>query len=107
MAMARTAIATRRSVPRINVTIPKAALARGARRVGTATAKAALSEKHTLTAIAAAAGYGFARSRGVALPYVTAIGQAGTYGLAAWMLGRFTRNQTAQHVATGLLAIAC
>jgi hypothetical protein len=104
--MARGAIAVRRSVPRISVNIPRAALARGARRVGGAAASAALSERHTLAAVAAAAGYGFARSRGVALPYVNAIGMAGTYGLGAWFLGRYTKNRTMQHIATGLLSVA-
>ena len=104
--MAARAIAFRRSVHRSSVNIPRAALARGARRVGSAAASAAMSEKHTLAAVAAAAGYGFARSRGVALPYVNAIGMAGTYGLGAWFLGRYTKNRTMQHVATGLLAVA-
>ena len=38
--------------------------------------------------------------------YVGALGVAGTYGLAAWALGRYSRNRTMQHVATGLLAVA-
>lgn len=102
--MARTLVRSR--IPRISVSIPRRALARGARRAGAAAAQAAVSEKHTFAAVAAAAGYGFARSRGVSLPYVGALGVAGTYGLAAWALGRYSRNRTMQHVATGLLAVA-
>ena len=102
--MARTLARAR--IPRISVSIPRRALARGARRAGTAAAQAAISEKHTLAAVGAAAAYGFARSRGVALPFVGALGMAGTYGLAAWALGRYTRSRTMQHVATGLLSVA-
>jgi len=102
--MARTLVRSR--IPRISVSIPRRALARGARRAGVAAAQAAVSERHTFAAVAAAAGYGFARSRGVTLPYVSALGVAGTYGLAAWALGRYSKNRTMQHVATGLLAVA-
>lgn len=102
--MARTLARTR--IPRISVSIPRRALARGARRAGTAAAQAAVSERHTLAAVGAAAAYGFARSRGVALPFVGALGMAGTYGLAAWALGRYTKSRTMQHVATGLLSVA-
>jgi hypothetical protein len=42
----------------------------------------------------------------VQLPKIDAIGTAGTYGLVAWAIGRWTRSNVAQHVATGLLSVA-
>ncbi|MFZ4751097.1 MAG: hypothetical protein ACOYMM_11415 [Phycisphaerales bacterium] len=101
--MARTLV---RRTPSIRLSVPRRALARGARAAGTAAAKAAASEKHTLAAVGAAAVYGYMRGRGVALPYVAALGQAGTYGLVTWALGRYTKSRTMQHVATGLLSVA-
>lgn len=78
----------------------------GLRRVGGAAAKFAQDEKHTLTAVSAAALLGLAESRGMQLPAVDAVGTAGTYGIAAFVVAKLTGNRTAEHVATGLLSVA-
>ena len=77
-----------------------------ARRGLSAAARAAQSEKHTITALAAAGGLGFAKRMGVTLPKVEALGTAGTYGAAAWLAARFMKSRTLSHVATGLLCVA-
>lgn len=77
-----------------------------ARRVASSAARMAASERHTAAAVAASAVLGFAQRSGVALPKIDAIGTAGTYGLIAWGIGRWTRSPVAQHVATGLLSVA-
>lgn len=100
--MPRTAI---RRPSRINVTIPRAALARGARRAGSFAARAALDERHTLVSVASAAVLGYMASTGTSLPHISALGIPGTYGVAAWAIGRMTKSRTASHVATGLLAV--
>ena len=76
------------------------------RRVGSAARSVAMSERHTAAAVAAAGVLGFAARSGVSLPKIDAIGTAGTYGIVAWMAGRYTRSQVLQHVATGLLSVA-
>lgn len=78
-----------------------------ARRGLTAAGRAAVSEKHTIAAVIAAAAVGYVdRPGGVELPHVNALGVAGTYGLALWAAGRYTKNPMLQHAATGLLAVA-
>jgi len=77
-----------------------------ARRGASAAARAAASERHTLTAMGAAAALGYIEGSGTQVPKVDALGVAGTYGGLAWMVGRFTKSRVAEHVATGLLAVA-
>jgi hypothetical protein len=77
-----------------------------ARRGATVGARIAMTERHTAAAVGAAAVLGFAARSGVQLPKIDAIGTAGTYGLVAWAIGRWTRSNVAQHVATGLLSVA-
>jgi len=79
----------------------KGAVKRGA----SAAARAAASEKHTLIAIVSAFAVGFAEAKGMQLPKVGPLSPAGTAGLAAWGIGKFTKSKTAQHVATGLLSV--
>jgi hypothetical protein len=76
------------------------------RRVGSAGAQLAKDEKHTFTALLAAAASGYVKGAGMTVPYVDALGLEGTYGLVAWGIARYTRNRTAEHVATGLLSVA-
>lgn len=78
------------------------AVRRHAPRVGRAVA----SEKHTLTAVGAALVLGFVEKSGIAIPTIGPLGPAATAGIAAWLYGRQSKNQTAQHVATGLLCVA-
>lgn len=93
----------------VRLTLPKG-LRKGAanlaRRGATAAARAAASEKHTLTALGAAAVLGYVEGSGTQVPKIDALGTAGTYGAAAWMIGRATKSRIAEHVATGLLAVA-
>lgn len=81
------------------------AVARGARRGLSVAGRAAMSEKHTFAAVGAAAALGAAKKFGVDLPKVDALGTAGTYGLVAWMAGKYMRSTMLQHVATGLLCV--
>lgn len=96
-----------------NVKIVRVPQFGGARRAGalmrrgaSAAARAAMTERHTVAAVGAAAVLGIARRQGVQLPSIPALGVAGTYGVAAWALGRMTRSRVAEHVATGLLSVA-
>lgn len=108
--MAGTTLATRQP-PRttVRLTLPKG-LRQGAqnlaRRGASAAARAAASEKHTLTALGAAAALGYVEGSGTSVPKIDALGVAGTYGAVAWGIGRFTKSRVAEHVATGLLAVA-
>lgn len=79
---------------------------RYARIAGGAAARAAQAEKHTLTALVAAAALGLAERQDVELPHVTTLGVAGTYGALAWVAGRFMRSRMLSHAATGMLSIA-
>lgn len=84
----------------------KAKLKGVAKRGGQAAAALARDEVHTLTAMGAGAALGYIESRNVQVPHIKTLGISGTYGGVAWALGRYTKNKTMQHVATGLLACA-
>ena len=71
-----------------------------------AAGRAAMAEKHTAAAVVAAAALGLLERNNVPLPALGFVGTAGTYGIGAWLVGRYTGNQTMQHVATGLLSVA-
>lgn len=77
-----------------------------ARRVAGAVARAAMTEKHRLTAMAAAGALGFAERHQFPLPELPMVGKAGTYGLAAYVGAKMLKNETLSHVATGLLSVA-
>jgi hypothetical protein len=72
------------------------------------------NERHTMLAVVAAAALGYAEApdpddatkKRFDLPKVEALGTPGTYGLAAWAAGKFTKNKDLQHLATGLLSAA-
>jgi hypothetical protein len=101
--------APRAAAPIIRVSAPGPArrARRVASRVGGRVQSAALSERHTVTALVAAAVLGLAERSGVNLPKpISSLSVPATYGVAAWALGKWTKNQQWQHAATGLLAIA-
>lgn len=77
-----------------------------ARRSVAGAGRAVASEKHTLSAIAAAIVFGMVEKSGTKIPSIGPLGPAATVGVAAWLYGRMSKNQLAQHVATGLLAVA-
>lgn len=77
-----------------------------ARRAVSAIARQAVNERHRLTALAAAAALGASERFGMNLPEIPMVGRAGTYGLAAFALAKFTKSETMSHVATGLLSVA-
>ena len=79
-----------------------AAIRRGASKAG----QFARDQRHTLVAVGAAAGIGLAKRFNLTLPSVNVLGVAGTYGVAAFLAGRFMKNQILEHVATGLLSVA-
>lgn len=109
----RTIVAQPRAAsPTIRISAPAAIRSHGrrigrhVRHYGGRALGAAKSEKHTLTAVGAAAVLGYLEKTGVQIPSVGPLGPAATAGLAAWLYGRYSKNQTAQHVATGLLCVA-
>lgn len=81
-------------------------IASRARTYASVGGRAVASEKHTLFAVGSAFLYGVLRKSGVKIPSFGPFGPASTAGLGLWALGRWGRNQTAAHAATGLLAIA-
>jgi hypothetical protein len=100
-------------VPRLSP-VTRAKVKHHARRAFGAASRVAQAEKHTVTALAAAAALGYASRPGKdgapsmasKLPKVDALGVAGTYGALAWLAAKQTKNPTLAHVATGLLSIA-
>lgn len=74
-------------------------------RVGSAAAQAAMSEKHTLAALAAAGVAALARKNDWNLPTFGDVPPVLAWGLGAWAYGKFGKNKMAQHVATGLLSV--
>lgn len=110
--MASTAVARRpASVPRApsggtRTTRYRAAAAALARRGGRAALLAAQSEKHTIAALGTAAALGYVQRTGTQIPHIDALGVDGSVGVALWLGGRFTKNRTMQHMATGALACA-
>lgn len=74
-------------------------------RVGSAAAKAAVAERHTLAALLAAGIAGAARRYDWNVPTIGDLPAPLAWGLGAWAIGRFTRNKMASHVATGLLSV--
>jgi S1-C subfamily serine protease len=102
-------IVARSPSPTIRIAAPAPIARRYGRRVrhyaGRA-GRAVASEKHTMAALAAAGVYGLIEKSGVAIPTIGPLGPAATIGLGAWLYGRVSKNQTAQHIATGLLAVA-
>lgn len=103
-------IVARAPSPVIRIAAPAASVARRAgravRRAAPRVGRAVASEKHTITAVVAAGVLGFVEKSGFAIPSIGPVGPAGTAGLIAWAIGRTTKSQTAQHVATGLLCVA-
>ena len=104
------AVRTRTVTPKVQIVrVPTAVKRRAtqvARRGVTKAAQVARDEKHTLTAVAAAAALGLAKRQGVDLPKVDTLGTSGTYGAVAYVAARMTKSKTLAHVATGLLSVA-
>src|SRR4051812_17498819 len=103
-ALARRSAVTLSRPTSVSVIVPRAA--RLARAGGRFAATQAMEERHTLVALGGAAIAGYVQRNNIQVPHIAAIGVPGTYGLAAWALGRYTKNRTMQHLATGLLAVA-
>jgi hypothetical protein len=96
----------RAPAPIIRVAAPSAPRFHRTRRVGRRVVGAVGSEKHTLTAVAAAIGFGMLEKSGTKIPSIGPLGPAATVGIAAWVYGRMSKSPTAAHVATGLLCVA-
>lgn len=84
-----------------------------ARRGGTAAARWAREEKHTIAAVGTGLVLGFLERPGTdgqstasKLPHIAALGVPGTYGLGLHFAARFTKSHTLAHMATGLMTIA-
>lgn len=103
-------VRTRTVTPKVQIVRVPTAIRRRAkatvRRGATKAAQVARDEKHTISAVLASAALGLAKRQGVDLPKVDSLGTAGTYGAAAYVAARYTKNKTLAHVATGLLSVA-
>lgn len=77
-----------------------------ARRGLVGAARAAMTEKHTITALGTAAMLGYVEKERIQVPHINALGVDGTVGAALWVLGRYTKNPMLQHAATGALCCA-
>lgn len=78
----------------------------GARRGLAMAARAAMTERHTITALGTAAVLGYIQKERMQVPHVAALGVDGTIGAVLWVAGRYTKNPMLQHAATGALACA-
>lgn len=77
------------------------------RRVSAARRRAKEAQgRHQVVAIGSAAALGLAERQGFELPFVPVIGKAGTYGLAAAVVGTMTKNKDIMAAGTGLLSVA-
>lgn len=104
----RTAIVAARPQQRTRTVIVQQGAAI-ARRAGSAIARQAAEEKHTLFAVGASLAVGWADSRNMLDSVPTLIpgtGPVGTLALVAWGLGKFTGSRMARHTATGLASVA-
>lgn len=78
----------------------------GARRGLAMAARAAMTERHTITALGTAAALGYIQKERMQVPHISALGVDGTIGAVLWVAGRYTKNPMLQHAATGALACA-
>lgn len=111
--MAKTKTKTRTAIAPYQGFSPRAqmALARAApvaKRVGGVAKAAAMSEKHTITALVTAGGLAWLDKEGKldGLQVTDSISPIATVGLGLWVAGKFTKNSMLQHAATGALSIA-
>jgi hypothetical protein len=106
----RTQVAMQRAATtaRDRVVIMGKAAAPVVRRGASMAAKAALDEKHTLTALGSVAVVSYLDKNGQldSLPDPMGIGPTATLGLALWAFGKYSKNPMAEHSATGLLCVA-
>ena len=78
------------------------------RRVGSAAARAAADEKHTLAAVGAAGLLGYLDKNGHLdqLTLVEGVDPKSQLALILWAAGKVTKNKIVQHVATGVASVA-
>ncbi len=72
-------------------------------------ANRAREERHTLTAVATATGFGMLEKYAPQALDALSIGPLGptaTLGLGAWFANRWFKSRVLEHVATGLLCVA-
>lgn len=77
-----------------------------ARRGGTAAARAAWDEKHTIAALVTGGALGYAERQNMQIPTIPALGRDGTVAVAAFFAGRAMKSKTLSHIATGAGACA-
>lgn len=79
-----------------------------AKRIGGAAKSAALSEKHTLTALGTAGLLGYLDKEGKleGIQITDSISPIATVGIGLWVAGKFSKSPMIQHAATGALSIA-
>jgi len=83
-------------------------LARGTSHVKAAAKEFAISQRHLLYALGAAAVIGWGSATGTLsnLPRIRALGTPGTYGVLAYVGGWYLKNKALRYIGTGLLCIA-
>ena len=79
-----------------------------ARKVGGVAKAAALSEKHTIAALATSAGLAYLDKDGKldSFQVIDSLSPVATVGMALWAAGKFSGNPMLQHAATGALSVA-
>lgn len=102
----RSAMAPYQFSPRAQMMVARAAPV--AKRIGGAAKSAALSEKHTITALGTAGLLGYLDKEGKldGLQITDSISPIATVGIGMWVAGKFSKNPMIQHAATGALSIA-
>ena len=102
----RARAAMERWQPRAQMAVARAAPV--VRRVGGAAAAAAVSEKHTLAALAGAGILGYLEKEDMLAQwsFIDGIDPKVQLALITWFAGRMTKNKTIQHVATGVASVA-
>lgn len=102
----RTAMAPYQFSPRAQMMMARAAPV--AKRIGGAAKSAALSEKHTLTALGTAGVLGYLDKEGKldGIQITDSVSPIATVGIGLWVAGKFSKSPMIQHAATGALSIA-
>lgn len=102
----RAAMAPYQFSPRAQMMVARAAPV--AKRIGGAAKSAALSEKHTITALGTAGVLGYLDKEGKldGIQITDSISPIATVGIGLWVAGKFSKNAMVQHAATGALSIA-
>ena len=104
--IAQPAPITRRNRRRSSVSRIARRAAPKARSAARSVGRAAIASKHQMYAVGSAAVLGYAIKSGWKIPTLFNLTPAASAAIGAWAMGYFGKNQTAEHIATGLLSAA-